>query len=82
MMIVPENKTIYIGARRYCEGEVLPPHIAIEMPVMTKEAAEAKAKAEEDERLKQTKKSKNKPSFSSSFGNKGSSSFGNKGIDD
>ncbi len=36
-MIVPKNKTYYIGARRFVEGEPLPPHVMIEeMPVLTK----------------------------------------------
>jgi hypothetical protein len=30
--IVPENKTIYIGKRKFVEGEVLPPHVILRKP--------------------------------------------------
>lgn len=29
MIIVPKNKTIYFGSRKFVEGEILPPHVAI-----------------------------------------------------
>lgn len=43
-MLVPKNKTIYIGARRFVEGDLLPPFVQFEIPIMTKKQAEIKAK--------------------------------------
>lgn len=40
MITVPKGKTIYIGARRFCEGEVLPPHVRLELPVVKRDEPE------------------------------------------
>ncbi len=29
---VPKGKTVYIGAHRFIEGEIIPPHFAITLP--------------------------------------------------
>ena len=46
MQIVPKGKTVYIGARKFVEGDVIPPAIKLEIPEMTKKEAVAKAKSE------------------------------------
>jgi hypothetical protein len=58
MQIVPKGKTVYIGARKFVEGDVIPPAIKLEIPEMTKKEAAAKAK----------KESKSKSSFRSRSG--------------
>ncbi len=40
MKIVPENKTIYVGRGKFLEGEVLPPFVEFEMPLLTKKQAD------------------------------------------
>ncbi len=40
MITVPKGKTIYIGARRFVEGEVLPPHFRIDLPVVKRDEPE------------------------------------------
>ena len=40
MTTVPKGKTLYIGARRFVEGEILPPHLAIDLPVDRREKFE------------------------------------------
>jgi hypothetical protein len=39
MDIVPKNKRVYIGSRRFVEGDLLPPGVQIvsEIPTFTKE---------------------------------------------
>jgi hypothetical protein len=37
---VPEGKRVYFGARRMISGDVLPPHVVLDVPVMTKKQAE------------------------------------------
>jgi hypothetical protein len=49
MQIVPENKTVYIGARRFVEGDVLPPFVRINIPV---------AKIEKEEKPKRNYRSR------------------------
>lgn len=36
MSIVPQDRTFYVGNRRYLEGEVLPPFIMLEIPTLNK----------------------------------------------
>jgi hypothetical protein len=40
MITVPKGKRVYIGARRFVEGEVLPPHMAFDLPVEKREEPE------------------------------------------
>ena len=42
--IVPENKTIYIGKRKFVEGEVLPPHVILRKPNRKRKKANGKFK--------------------------------------
>lgn len=35
MQKVPKNKTIYVGARKYIEGDVLPPYVMLDIPVLS-----------------------------------------------
>lgn len=44
MITVPKNKRVYIGARRFVEGEVLPPHMAFDLPVEKREEPEQRVK--------------------------------------
>lgn len=37
---VPEGKRVYFGARRMIAGDVLPPYVVLDVPVMTKKQAE------------------------------------------
>ena len=30
---MPTNKRLYIGAHKFIEGEVIPPHFALELPI-------------------------------------------------
>jgi hypothetical protein len=46
MVIVPKGKTVYIGARKFVEGDVIPPAIKLEIPELTKKEAVVKAKKE------------------------------------
>ena len=32
MATVPKNKKYYIGAHRFIEGDVIPPHLAVNLP--------------------------------------------------
>ena len=40
MKTVPMNKRLYIGSHKFIEGEVIPPHFALELP--TEKAAPKK----------------------------------------
>ena len=46
MVIVPKGKTICIGGRKFVEGDIIPPYFNIEIPEMTRDEAENKAKKE------------------------------------
>lgn len=50
MTQVPKNKTVYIGGRRYLEGEILPPHAIKDQPVLTKKKAGKKSENEKRSR--------------------------------
>ena len=57
MITVPKNKTVYVGARRFIEGDILPPHISFEIPTLTKEQVE-KIEAEIEDRPIKRKRGK------------------------
>ena len=59
-MLVPKNKTIYIGSRRFIEGDVLPPFVMLDMPVMTKKQAEEKEKKQEEKQERKRYKPRTK----------------------
>ena len=42
-MIVPKGKAVYIGAKRYIEGDALPPHIYLEIAEEKKETVSERA---------------------------------------
>jgi hypothetical protein len=52
MVIVPKGKTVYIGARKFVEGDVIPPAIKLEIPELTKKEAAVKAKKESKSRYR------------------------------
>ena len=37
MRTVPKNKTVYVGRRKYCAGEALPPFIILNEPEIENE---------------------------------------------
>lgn len=39
MIIVPKGKKVYFGARKFIEGDVLPPHVDIDFPEIAKRQA-------------------------------------------
>lgn len=43
MVTVPTNKRMYIGAHRFVGGEVLPPHVAVALPVVVKKPRKPRA---------------------------------------
>lgn len=57
-MIVPKNKTVYFGSRKWVEGEMIPPHI----PVIIQKPIEENiiSKAEIPEILKEVEEEKPK----------------------
>jgi hypothetical protein len=57
-MIVPSGKTVYIGRRKFIEGQALPPFIRIDdsIPIMTQAEAEAVIEEIQKPTRKYTKK--------------------------